>query len=229
MTVIRVLLVDDDPMVRSAFTMILSADPEVEVVGEADDGDQVVTAVQTHRPDVIVMDLRMRRVGGVEATTAVRALPDPPHVIAVTSFDADDTILRALDAGARGYLLKDSAPSEISRAIRTVVDGDTALSPRVARYVVDQVTRSGRHTRHADARNRFGLLSAREQQVARGVHAALTNEEIAAQMHLSAATVKTHISHICSRLDVAGRVQIALLVERAGGAHGGAAEPGVSG
>ena len=209
------LLVDDDPMVRTAFAMILSMDPGIEVVGEADDGDGVVAAVRAHRPDVVVMDLRMRRVGGVEATLAVRALPDPPHVIAVTSFDADESILRALDAGARGYLLKDSAPSEISHAIRSVVDGDAVLSPRVTRYIVDRVAHTGHDAQGMLARERFAALSDREQQIARGVHAGLTNDQIGRELHLSGATVKTHLSHISSKLDLSGRGQVVLLVERA--------------
>lgn len=215
---IRVLLVDDDPLVRRSLRQILVSDPTIEVVAEADDGDAVLAAVQAHHPDLVLMDLRMRRVDGVEATAAVRALPTPPEVVVMTSFGADEQVLRALDSGARGFLLKDSAPTAIKEAVHAVLAGDAALSPAVAGYVVDHVT-SDRHGHVRDeAAVQLAVLTDRERQIALGVHSGLTNDEIGRQLFVSAATVKTHLSNVLTKLDLAGRVQLAILVERSGAA-----------
>ena len=214
--VIRVLLVDDDPMVLRALTMILGTDPDISVVGTAEDGDQVVTAVQAHHPDVVLMDLRMPRMDGVAATTAVTALPQPPLTIVMTSFDADENILRALEAGAAGYLLKDAAPSDIIAAVRAVASGGGALSPRIIRYIIDHVTGDPYAADRATARQQLDQLTERERQMLYGVHAGQTNEEIGTAHFLSAATVKTHLSSAQNKLGVSGRVQLALLVERSG-------------
>ncbi|MBF0723438.1 response regulator [Sanguibacter inulinus] len=217
---IRVLLVDDDPLVRRSLRQILDSDPGIEVVAEADDGDAVVEAVQAHHPDLVLMDLRMRRVHGVEATAAVRALPGAPEVVAMTSFGADEQVLRALDAGARGFLLKDTSPSAIKVAVHDVMAGDASLSPAVARYLVDHVT-SDRHGPVRDgAAGRLAVLTDRERQIALGVHAGLTNDEIGRQLFVSGATVKTHLSNVLTKLDLDGRVQLAILVERSGTAAG---------
>lgn len=213
---IRVLLVDDDPLVRRSLRQILESDPGIEVVAEADDGDSVVAAVQAHPTDLVLMDLRMRRVHGVEATAAVRALPGAPQVVAMTSFGADEQVLRALDAGALGFLLKDSSPSAIKDAVRDVVAGDASLSPAVARYVVDHVTSDRHGPVRAGAAAQLAVLTDRERQIALGVHAGLTNDEIGRQLFVSAATVKTHLSNVLTKLDLAGRVQLAILVERSG-------------
>lgn len=214
--VIRVLLVDDDPMVLLAFQAIVGTDPGITIVGTAGDGDEVVPAVQAHHPDVVLMDLRMRRMGGVEATVAVAALPSPPRVIVVTSFDADENILRALEAGAHGYLLKDSAPQEIVAAVHAVASGDGALSPRVTRYVIDHVTGDTHAGQRAVARQRLDVLTEREFQMVSGVHAGKTNDEIGDALFVSAATVKTHLSSAQAKLGVTGRIQLAILVERSG-------------
>ena len=214
--VIRVLLVDDDPMVLRALTMILGTDPGITVVGTAEDGDQVVTAVQAHHPDVVLMDLRMPRMDGVEATTAVTALPQPPQMIVMTSFDADENILRALEAGAAGYLLKDAAPLDIIAAVHAVAAGGGALSPRITRYIIDHVTNDPYAGGRTTARQRLDQLTERERQMVYGVHAGQTNEEIGAAHFLSPATVKTHLSSAQTKLGVSGRVQLALLVERSG-------------
>lgn len=214
--VIRVLLVDDDPMVLRALTMILGTDPGLTVVGTAEDGDQVVTAVQAHHPDLVLMDLRMPRMDGVEATTAVAALPQPPQMIVMTSFDSDENILRALEAGAAGYLLKDAAPLDIIAAVHAVASGGGALSPRVTRYIIDHVTNDPYAADRADARQRLDQLTERERQMVYGVHAGQTNEEIGAHHFLSPATVKTHLSSAQTKLGLTGRVQLALLVQRSG-------------
>ena len=214
--VIRVLLVDNDPMVHMAFSAILGTDPGITIVGTAEDGDQVVTAVQAHHPDVVLMDLRMNRMDGVEATAAVTALAHPPRVIVVTSFDADDNILRALDAGAHGYILKDTAPLEIIAAVHAVASGDGALSPRVTRHLIEHVTQDSHAADRAAAQARLEQLTERERQMVYGVHAGQTNEQIGAVHFLSAATVKTHLSNAQTKLGLTGRLQLALLVERSG-------------
>ena len=214
--VIRVLLVDNDPMALMAFETILESAPDISIVGTAHDGDQVVTAVQAHHPDVVVMDLRMPRMDGVEATQAVTALPEPPQVVVVTSFDADENILRALEAGAAGFILKDSAPLEIIAAVRSVASGDGALSPRITRYVIDHVTADSYAADRTAARQRLEQLTERERQMVYGVHAGQTNDEIGAAHFLSPATVKTHLSSAQTKLGLTGRLQLALLVERSG-------------
>ena len=214
--VIRVLLVDNDPLVLMAFKAILESDPGLSVVGTADDGDQAVTAVQTHHPDVVLMDLRMPRMDGVVATAAVTALPHPPRVIVVTSFNADENILRALDAGADGYLLKDSAPLDIIAGVRAVAAGDGALSPRVIRRLIDHVTADSHAVDRAVARERLDQLTERERQMAYAVHSGQTNDQIGLAHFLSPATVKTHLSSAQTKLGLTGRVQLAILVERSG-------------
>ena len=214
--VIRVLLVDDDPMVLRALTMILGTDPGITVVSTAGDGDQVVTAVQAHHPDVVLMDLRMPRMDGVAATASVTALPQPPLVIVMTSFDSDESILRALEAGAAAYLLKDAPPRDIITAVHDVASGGGALSPRISRYIIDRVRTDPYAAARTAARQQLDQLTERERQMVYGVHAGQTNEEIGASHFLSAATVKTHLSSAQTKLGVSGRVQLALLVERSG-------------
>ncbi|KXK59360.1 LuxR family transcriptional regulator [Micromonospora rosaria] len=137
---VRVLIVDDDALVRAGLSMILGGVPDLLVVGEAADGDEVGAAVAAHRPDVVLMDIRMPRVDGLAATEALRALPEPPEVLVLTTFDADDHVLRALRAGAGGFLLKDTPPAEIVRAIRRVAAGEATLSPTVTRTLIQHVT-----------------------------------------------------------------------------------------
>src|SRR5690606_10159707 len=135
----RVLLVDDDALVRTGLRLILGSAGDIDVVGEVGDGDEAVTAVQAHAPDVVLMDLRMARTDGIAATRAVRALPGAPHVIALTTWDVDDAVLRSLDAGAAGFLLKSAGPAEIIGAVRAVVAGDAVLSPRSTRQLLDHL------------------------------------------------------------------------------------------
>ena len=211
----RVLIVDDDALVRRLLGRILTAQG-VEVVGEAADGDEAVPAVQAHRPDVVLMDLRMARMQGVEATAAVRALPDPPGVIALTSFDTDDAVFRAVRAGATGFLPKDASPEDIVAAVAAVANGGGALAPRAARYVVEQLVRDGDGGRRAQAQRALADLSDRELEVATALTAGRSNAEIAEQMFCSEATVKTYLSRAMTKLDVTNRTQLALIVDRAG-------------
>ncbi len=213
---IRVLLVDDDALVRSGLKMMLSGAEGIAVVGEADDGRGVLAAVDHHRPDVVLMDLRMPQVDGIAATRLLRAQPDPPAVVVLTTFDADELVLRALQAGAAGFLLKDTPPPEIVRAIELVHAGDAMLSPTVARRLIALVAGDGEAAARRDgARERLASLSAREHEVAVAVGQGRANAEIAAELHMSVATVKAHVSKLLAKLDLDNRVQIALLVQDA--------------
>jgi len=214
--VIRVLLVDDDALVRSGLRMMLTG--AVEVVGEAEDGREVLAAVDHHRPDVVLMDIRMPQVDGIEATRLLRAQPSPPAVIVLTTFDADELVLRALRAGAAGFLLKDTPPAEIVRAIEHVHAGEGMLSPTVTRRLIALVAGDGDAAdRRRLARAKLETLSAREHEVAMAVGRGASNAEIAGELHMSVATVKAHVSRLLAKLGVENRVQVALLVQDAGG------------
>jgi DNA-binding NarL/FixJ family response regulator len=211
---IRVLVVDDDALVRSGLTMMLDGADGLSVVGEAGDGDQVPAALDAHPTDVVLMDIRMPRVNGIVATHRVRARTDPPEVIVLTTFDSDENVLRALRAGASGFLLKDSPPLEIATAIRRVAAGEPILSPRVTRRLMDRAaTEAGAYAR---ARAALTGLSAREHDVAVAVGQGRTNAEIAEELHVSVATVKSHITRVLTKLEAGNRTQIALLIHDAG-------------
>lgn len=212
----RILLVDDDPLVRSGLRLLLTSDAGLEVVGEAGDGDEVVGAVQRHAPDVVLMDLRMERMDGIEATRAVRRLTRPPHIIALTTWDVDDAVLRSLDAGAASFLLKSASPAEIIGAIRAVMAGDAVLSPRSTRQVLDHYARNHDPGGRRVAQEAMAGLTDRERDVVLGVGHGLSNAEIAGRLFVSEATVKTHLGSLQAKLDVRGRVQVAVLAERAG-------------
>ncbi len=212
---IRVLLVDDDALVRSGLRMMLAGAETLDVVGEAADGREVLGAVDLHRPDVVLMDIRMPQLDGIAATRLLAAQPDPPAVVVLTTFDADELVLRALQAGAAGFLLKDTPPAEIVRAIELVHAGDGMLSPTVTRRLISMVAGDA-GARAEQARDRLATLSPRGRDVALAVGRGETNAEIAAALHLSVATVKAHVSRLLDKLDVDNRVQIALLVQAAG-------------
>ena len=213
--VLRVLVVDDDPMVRTLLGTILGA-AGIEVAAEAADGDEVVPAVQAHHPDVVVMDLTMVRMGGVAATRALRALPHPPGVVALTAFDTPALILEAVEAGVGGFLAKDAAPEEIVAAVRDVAAGDAALSPRAQRILLEQLHADRSAQVHRDARMRLTALTGKELEIAEAVATGLTNAEIAERAYVSEATVKTHLGRALAKLGLANRTQLALVVDRAG-------------
>ena len=213
---VRVLLVDDDPFVCRGLELLLESDPQISVVGAVHDGDAVTEAVQRHFPDVILMDVRMARQDGITATAALSRLPDPPKVIVLTTFDHDDILLRALDAGAAGFLLKTAAPTEIIAAVHSVASGEGALSPRSARQVVEHLQREDHLTGRRAAAELIGTLTERELDVVRLVAAGLTNAEIAARLFLGEATVKSHLASAQARLGVRNRVQVGVLVAQAG-------------
>jgi DNA-binding NarL/FixJ family response regulator len=213
---VRVLLVDDDALVRSGLRMMLAGAERIEVVGEADDGRGVLAAVDLHRPDVVLMDIRMPQLDGVAATRLLRAQPAAPAVVVLTTFDADELVLRALRAGAAGFLLKDTPPAEIVRAIELVHAGDGMLSPAITRRLIALVAGEGDAAdRHDSAREQLRGLSPREYEVALAVGQGHPNAEIATELHMSVATVKAHVSRLLVKLGVENRVQIALLVQDA--------------
>jgi DNA-binding NarL/FixJ family response regulator len=213
---IRVLVVDDDALVRSGLVMILGGAPDIEVVGQAVDGRAGVTAAREHRPDVVLMDIRMPRMNGLEATEHIGSWDRPPKVIVLTTFDADDYVAQALGAGASGFLLKDTPPSAIIEAIRRVADGDPMLSPSVTARLIAQLTAGAAPDRVRAARERLSRLTEREHEVAVTVGQGLSNAEIASRLHLSVPTVKAHIGRLFAKLEVDNRVQIAICVHDAG-------------
>ena len=213
---IRVLLVDDDALVRSGLRMMLAGSERIVVVGEAEDGREVLAAVDRHRPDVVLMDIRMPQLDGIAATALLRGQPSPPEVLVLTTFDADELVLRALRAGAAGFLLKDTPPPEIVRAVELVAAGEAMLSPVVTRKLIALVAGdSDAVARQQQARERLATLSAREHEVALAVGRGCANADIAAELHMSVATVKAHVSRLLAKLEVDNRVQIALLVQDA--------------
>ncbi|WP_190818833.1 response regulator transcription factor [Saccharopolyspora pogona] len=211
--VIRVLIVDDDALVRAGLTMMLDGAGGIAVVGEAGDGDAALTAANAHAPEVVLMDIRMPKVGGIAATRMLRERRDPPEVIVLTTFDTDENIVHALRAGAAGFLLKDTPPPEIVDAIRKVAEGHPILSPRITRKLMDKVTTDS--DRCERARARLTKLSDREYEVALAIARGGTNAEIAAALYMSVATVKAHVSRVLTKLDLGNRTQIALLAHDA--------------
>ncbi|UNZ16228.1 response regulator transcription factor [Streptomyces sp. 891-h] len=213
---IRVLLVDDDALVRAGLRLMLEGSPDIEIVDEAADGSQVLPLVAEHRPHVVLMDIRMPTMDGLTATEQLRARDEPPEVVVLTTFHADAHVLRALRAGAAGFLLKDTPPAEILAAIRKMAAGEPVLSPAVTRQLIQHVTPVGHDSRRARARKALAALGERESEVALGVGQGLANAEIASSLYMSVPTVKTHVSRILTKLDLNNRVQIALLVHDAG-------------
>ncbi|TDB92659.1 response regulator transcription factor [Actinomadura sp. 7K534] len=213
---VRVLIVDDDPLVRAGLTMVIGGSPDIAVVGEAGDGSEVAAAVDAYAPDVVLMDIRMPTLDGLAATERLRARPDPPEVIVLTTFDADEYVLRALRAGASGFLLKHTPPAEILRAIARVAAGEPILSPTVTRRLIAHLSDTGAAARQQHAITALNQLSEREREVAIAVGRGKSNAEIAGELFMSVATVKAHISRIFTKLDLNNRTQVALLAHDAG-------------
>jgi DNA-binding NarL/FixJ family response regulator len=211
-----VLLVDDDPLVRAGLAMMLGGAPDLRVVAQAADGAEVPSLVAEWSPRVVLMDIRMPGTDGLTATERLRAVDGAPEVIILTTFDADEHVLRALRAGAAGFVLKDTPPAEIVDAIRLVAQGHPVLSGPVTRRLIDRVVGGDSGERRTQGRDRMALLNAREQEVALEIGHGRSNAEIAARLYLSVPTVKTHVSSIFTKLGLNNRVQIALLVHDAG-------------
>lgn len=212
----RIMLVDDDAMVRTGVRTILEQSGRLRVVAEATDGDEVVPAVFAHRPDVVFMDLQMKRVGGLDAIRALATVPAPPKIIALTSFDLDSYVFQALEAGAVGFLLKDSTADELIGAVDIVLAGNSILSPRSTAHLVRHFASLSAATDRAGAAAACALLTGRERDVAMLVADSLSNSEIADRLYCSAATVKTHLAKVMAKLDAGSRVQVALTVQKAG-------------
>ena len=214
---LNVLLADDDPLVRAGLAMILSAADDLRVIGEAGNGAAALAAVTASRPDVMLMDIRMPDMDGIEATGKIRALPDPPQVIVLTTFHLDEYVFGALQAGAGGFLLKDTPPADIIQAIRLVAAGDAMLSPAVTRTLLERFGADPEPGTRMAAAAALRELTARELEVAAEVARGHSNAGIAAMLYMSEATVKAHVSRILTKLDATNRVQIAILVRDAQG------------
>lgn len=213
---VRVLIADDDALVRAGLALMLGGSEQITIVGEAANGSEAVAAVHAGGVDVVLMDIRMPVMDGIAATARVRAMPDPPRVIVLTTFDADEYVVRALAAGATGFLLKDTPPADIVDAIGKVVAGKPILSPAVTTQLIRQVTDAAPDDRAHAAATRVQCLTDREREVAVAVGRGASNAEIAERLHMSIATVKAHISHIFAKLDATNRVQVAICMHEAG-------------
>jgi DNA-binding NarL/FixJ family response regulator len=213
--VTRVGLIDDDSLVRAGLAMILGADPGIEVVGQGADGSEAVPLVHKHRPDVLLMDVRMPTLDGIAATKAVTALPNPPKIIMLTTFDMDEYVFQALEAGASGFLLKDTPPQELARAVHVVAGGEAMLSPTVTRRMLSHFSEANPGTRQ-ERHPGLEQLTERETEVLGAVGAGLSNAQIGMRLFMSEATVKAHVSKIFAKLDCTNRVQIAIIAHEAG-------------
>jgi DNA-binding NarL/FixJ family response regulator len=212
---IRVLIVDDDALVRAGLSMILASAKDIAIVGEAADGTEVPDAVTEHAPAVVLMDIRMPGMDGLAATELLRAQADAPEIIVLTTFDDDEYVLRALRAGASGFLLKDTPPTDIVRAVNAVAAGEPMLSPTITRRLISQLTDTEAGDRRRHARERLNRLTDREREVAVAIGLGKSNAQISRELYMSVATVKTHVSRVLDKLDLNNRVQIALLVHDA--------------
>jgi DNA-binding NarL/FixJ family response regulator len=212
----RLLIVDDEALVRAGLKMILESDDDLEVVAEADDGADAAAMVVKHRPDVVLMDIRMPRLDGLAATREVQALPDPPKVVVLTTFDLDDYVFRALQAGASGFLLKDTPPRELVQAVKVVAAGDAMLSPAVTRRLIGHFAADSRSDRQRQAREQITALTDREREVLAAVGRGLSNADIGKTLYMSEATVKAHVSRVLVKLNATNRVQVAILAHDAG-------------
>ncbi|MER8003427.1 response regulator transcription factor [Streptomyces sp. NPDC095613] len=216
---VRVVIVDDDQLVRMALRLVIDGEPDLTVVAEAADGDAAITVVDEQRPDVVLMDVRMPRRDGLSATRELLTRPAPPGVLMLTTFDSDDLVLGSLRAGALGFVLKDTPPARILDAVRTVADGNPVLSPAATARVIAAATGpQSSHTRNASreaARKQLSTLTERERETARAIADGLGNPEIAHRLRISIATVKAHVGNLFAKLALENRVQIALLVRDA--------------
>jgi DNA-binding NarL/FixJ family response regulator len=212
---VSVVLVDDDPLVRAGLALILGGTSDVVIAGEASDGAEAVDVVTRLTPDVVLMDIRMPRMDGLEATRRLVARGTASRIIVLTTFDADDMVLDALRSGAAGFLLKDTPPTRLVAAVHAAAAGEPTLSPTVTAQLIASVARTdgGRRTRAA---TRLDGLTDREREVALAIARGLSNTEIAAQLYMSVATVKTHVSRVLTKLGSENRVQVAITVHDAG-------------
>jgi DNA-binding NarL/FixJ family response regulator len=209
---VRVLVADDQSMVRAGFRMLLSGQEDIEVVAEASNGLEAIEKAARFDPDVVLMDIRMPELDGLEATRRILAADGTTRVLVLTTFDLDEYVYEALRAGASGFVLKDDPPEQLLAAIRTVAAGDALLSPTVTKRVIEQFARMPRPTPPKELEE----LSARERDVLRLVARGLSNAEIAQELYISETTVKTHVTHLLQKLNLRDRVQVVVLAHQAG-------------
>lgn len=208
---LRVVLADDQDLVRTGFRLILESEPDIEVVGTAADGAQAVAIARRLRPDVVVMDVRMPIMDGIEATRRLLGDPEPPRVLMLTTFDLDEHVHAALEAGASGFLLKDVSASGLADAVRVIAAGEALLAPTVTRRLLDRFVETGPTPAPPSG---WDDLTAREREVFALVAGGLSNDEIAQQLFLSRPTVKTHVSRLLAKLDARDRIQLVVLAYR---------------
>jgi DNA-binding NarL/FixJ family response regulator len=216
--VIRVLIVDDQALVRTGFRMIVEAEDDVTVVGEAADGEEALRLAESARPDVVLMDIRMPKLDGVEATRRIVAGRDgdAPRVLILTTFDLDEYVVEALRAGASAFLLKDAPPEELVAAIRTVHAGDAVVAPRVTRRLLDRFASVLPAATVPDEPPALASLTEREREVLTLIARGLSNAEIASELYVSETTVKTHVGHVLTKLGLRDRVQAVVLAYETG-------------
>ncbi|WP_314614346.1 response regulator transcription factor [Streptomyces stackebrandtii] len=213
---IRVVIADDEPLIRAGIRMILISDPDIEVVGEAADGRAAVEAARAHAAEVVLLDIQMPVLDGLSALPELRRAAPASRVIVLTTFGERENVLRALEHGCAGFLLKDTAPAELIRAVRAAAAGDAYLSPAATRHVVERLATGREAARSEQARARVAALSEKEREVLAVLGEGLSNADAGRRLHMSEATVKTYVSRILAKLDCENRVQAALLARDAG-------------
>jgi DNA-binding NarL/FixJ family response regulator len=213
---IRLLLVDDEELVRFGLRTILDLSDDIDVVGEASDGAQAVSAARALRPEVVLMDIRMPRVDGLAATRQILDQPDPPKVLILTTFHLDEYVYSALQVGASGFLLKDTPPRQIVTAIRAVAAGSEMLSPAVTRRLIAEYVTPRDHPQRIESRRKLAMLSDRERDVLALIGRGLSNADAAQNLFMSEATIKTYVSRMLTKLGLANRTQAAILAHEAG-------------
>ncbi len=221
---IRVALVDDQAMVRAGFRMILETEADITVVGEAADGREAVDLVQRSAPDVVLMDVRMPQMDGIEATRLITSSSSPARVLILTTFDLDDYVYSALRAGASGFMLKDAPAEQLVNAVRVIASGDALLAPSVTRLLIDEVSRRPAVDAQAVAPG-LADLTDRELEVLRLIARGMSNAEIADELYLGEATVKTHVGRVLTKLDLRDRVQAVVVAYESGLVTPGAHDP----
>jgi len=209
---IRVVIADDQSMVRAGFRMLLSGEKDIEVVAEARNGREAVACAARFDPTVVLMDIRMPELDGLEATRRIIAANDSARILILTTFDLDEYVYEALSAGASGFVLKDDPPEQLIAAVRTIAAGDALLSPTVTKRVIKQFSRLPRPSRPSE----FDELTAREQEILRLIAAGLSNAEIGERLYIGETTVKTHVTHVLQKLGLRDRVQAVVLAHQAG-------------